>query len=412
MGLFNYFQLNETTWVEQLAAIFDETNQSPFEFLQPVIWYDGTTLTPNDYRYSFNCPFDEKKAVNSKKGFILLYAVSIFITIYSGLLAFIIKNKFESIDFEELKEEKVISAHDMFVFAVIFIENLQYLSLGITPKDFSGIPLKLSSLWGGNFKHLINFTKNVYWQVMSGTIIFAWIWLITCLLTFFKDKSVLVYKFWNNTLNNTITEDIIPVIAEIGFIPVLSIIMDLYICDKSIGDGWTDSYNTQDCFTFCFSEKHGIYFIIVSITLLIYLPITMHLRPFWQDFQNALSIKTHPKYFLLFLYGLVFIKINAYNYKLTNLWLSVSLFLTFYAEVTYLISFFFLDNISYTLGILSVGWIIILLGALIMQKVKYTTYLYFEPSKNLSEIVKNIFYSHGTLTTRIQQYEDDENFIK
>jgi hypothetical protein len=116
---------------------------------------------------------------------------------------------------------------------------------------------------------------------------------------------------------------------------------------------------------------------------------------------------------LLFLYGLVFIKINAYNYKLTNLWLSVSLFLTFYAEVTYLISFFFLDNISYTLGILSVGWIIILLGALIMQKVKYTTYLYFEPSKNLSEIVKNIFYSHGTLTTtRIQQYEDDENFIK
>jgi hypothetical protein len=84
--------------------------------------------------------------VNSKKGFILLYAVSIFITIYSGLLALIIKNKFESIDFEELKEEKVISAHDMFVFAVIFIENLQYLSLGITPKDFSGIPLKLSSL--------------------------------------------------------------------------------------------------------------------------------------------------------------------------------------------------------------------------------------------------------------------------
>ena len=108
-----------------------------------------------------------------------------------------------------------------------------------------------------------------------------------------------------------------PFFAEVGFIPVLSAILNLYVCNHAIGDSLTESYNYHDCDTFCFTNKHLVYLIIASITLLFYLPVSIYLRPYWQNFQTSINIKTNKRFLvfksLIQLFLVVLSKTVAYS---------------------------------------------------------------------------------------------------
>ena len=213
-----------------------------------------------------------------------------------------------------------------------------------------------------------------------------------------------------------------PYFSEISFLPFLSVIMNIYVCNLTIGNGLSNSFNSYDCTTFCYTGKHLVYLIASLVTLFFYIPLFFYLRPIWQNFQGALDIMTNPSscmikgcfqilfvilsktlrksatnYFgivysvLLFVYCIVLLRINFFNYKVANLWLAVSVSLAAFAEFVYWITSLSIVNANACLIILTTGWFLMLISSYALQKTKYRSYLYTEDSLEVREIFDRVF---------------------
>ena len=213
-----------------------------------------------------------------------------------------------------------------------------------------------------------------------------------------------------------------PYFSEISFVPSILVVMNLYICDLSLGSGLTDAFSSYDCTTFCYHGKHLVYVIVSFITLLVYFPVFFYLRPIWQNFQATLDIMTNPSscmikgcfqvlfvilskslgnsnmnYFGVFysialaVYCIVLFKIEFFNYKVANLWLAVSVALVAFGELIYSITALSLKNPNDCLIILMIGWALILISGYVLQRAKYKSYLYTEDPLEVREIFDRVF---------------------
>lgn len=52
-------------------------------------------------------------------------------------------------------------------------------------------------------------------------------------------------------VSGELAEIIIPILGHIGFLPIMSTLFNIFLCDKSIGDEFTDSFMNKDCYEFC-----------------------------------------------------------------------------------------------------------------------------------------------------------------
>lgn len=419
--LLNLFTKNET-WVEQPAVIFDPASQTPFEITQTVVWCDGTSNVPNDYRFSLNCPFDETKAKTSSEGLKVLYIICFLIAVVTSAVSIWMLRVFPKDNYEELNSKKIITAQDMAVYAMIVIEIFQYISLGTTPSDSSSVISTLSEVFGLNFKNFLSVTDRVYWTMISGMIISLWIWVILCITIICRNRNFPCFRSDKLNFIDFISEYLMPLIGDIGFIPIISVLMNLYVCNLTIEGGLTKSYNEHDCGQFCWVGRHLTMVIISLFSLAVYIPLHLYLRPLWQNFQSTINIKTYSKHMVfksifqifvivlsktlaysnkyafgflysaaLLIYGVFLIRFPAYNYKIANLWLVASMFIAFFGEVIYSISISTAINGASVLGTLIAGWIAILGVTYFLQSKRCVSYLYTEPSKDIPEIFKDVF---------------------
>ena len=79
-------------------------------------------------------------------------------------------------------------------------------------------------------------------------------------------------------------ENLIHIPLNILFIPILSIWLDIFICEEAIGPNFDDSFIYRDCNVFCWEGKHIAFVIITLLFLLTYLPFAIYTRPLWQNF--------------------------------------------------------------------------------------------------------------------------------
>ena len=95
---------------------------------------------------------------------------------------------------------------------------------------------------------------------------------------------------------NLITQIAIPFIGHFGFMPILSMLMNVFLCEKGIGNNLTDSFLNQDCTSFCYKGNHLTNAILTGLCLLIYLPTAIYFRPYWEVSHEFLHFRTKSYY--------------------------------------------------------------------------------------------------------------------
>ena len=95
-------------------------------------------------------------------------------------------------------------------------------------------------------------------------------------------------------------------------------ILSVYRCEEAINDDLSQSFFYRDCSQFCYKGKHKQFIIVTTILFMIYLPLSIYLRPYWQSNQKEVNIETSSSYFSflsVFQLLLVLIKINTESYS-------------------------------------------------------------------------------------------------
>jgi hypothetical protein len=127
-------------------------------------------------------------------------------------------------------------------------------------------------------------SEGLYWIVLSIVIATCMMWTFMSVIIIWR----LDLKFDDNEFCVTfgmIAETALPIIGNAAFIPIISILLDVFLCTESVGDAYTDSYMDRDCFVWCWEEEHIGYAAMSSICLVFYVPFAIYARPWWQFYQ-------------------------------------------------------------------------------------------------------------------------------
>jgi hypothetical protein len=97
----------------------------------------------------------------------------------------------------------------------------------------------------------------------------------------------------------SVSDVLLPILVNAGFLPIVSYILELFICTESTGDDIYDAFLYKDCYVTCWELKHLSWIITSSLLLILYIPMCIYMRPRWQEYQYDLNILTLPTYLVV-----------------------------------------------------------------------------------------------------------------
>ncbi|CAG9319091.1 unnamed protein product [Blepharisma stoltei] len=360
--------------------------------LTPLIYADGTTVKPSDLRNeNGTCPFPSKNVRTFDKGRAILFAVCFTVALITAAITFIIWKKWWNINVEELKEKQEISPPDFIVGATIVVEFFQLAAMGPDFSVISPFLFTASNFLSLDLGNIIEMKNGIFWIVVDGVLTGILVWIILCVVVLFrldeKWKNFEIFRFLAWT-----ADYLMPILGNLCFIPFISICLDIFLCDQSIGDNFTDSFLTKDCYVFCWKGSHLIYAILSCLALLSYEPLAVFCRPLWQELQPMLHVKAIPLFLMVKTviqtalivlnktvkrssdlgHGIIFIfvmtvyisftlKVKPYNYARFSLWQALSLIGVAWLAILSVIQIEISDHYYSTIAIIFLpsGWLFI-----------------------------------------------------
>jgi hypothetical protein len=153
---------------------------------------------------------------------------------------------------------------------------------------------------GSNSFESVEFKKGVYWTVLNSLLSCLLVWFVFCWLVYLKYREVNLK--WFNWLAD-LAEATMPIACNVLFLPVISVLFDVFICEEAHGVDesdleYEDSFMYRDCNEDCWVGSHKKYAIAAAIALCCYFPVTFVTRPLWQVIQNDLHVFTRPTFYL------------------------------------------------------------------------------------------------------------------
>ncbi|CAG9319672.1 unnamed protein product [Blepharisma stoltei] len=412
-----------------ISSIYDIGELKPFSttllsIQSPLVYADGTTVKPADYRNENDkCPFPNKEVRTFDKGRAVLFAICFTVGLVTAIITFIIWKKWWNISIEELKEKKEISLQDIIVGATIAIEFFQFSSMGPDYSFMSSFLYDLSNAMSLSLGSILKLENGVFWIVVDGVYAGIVSWIILCAVVLFRlDEKW--QNIWIFRLLGTAADYLMPILGNLCFIPFISICLDIFVCDQSIGNNFTDSFLAKDCYYYCWKGEHLVYAILAFIALVAYEPLAVFCRPLWQELQSALHVKAVPLFLMVKTvvqttlivlnktvkrstdigHGIVFIiimtiyvififRFKPYNYARYSWWQGLTLIGVIWLALLSTIELGLRDHTIATplLTVLIFGWAIIVLVGIYVQRKRYPSLLFKEKARDTSQLFKFAF---------------------
>jgi hypothetical protein len=82
------------------------------------------------------------------------------------------------------------------------------------------------------------------------------------------------------------------------FMPTIAVLSSVFICYETSGDDVDDAFMDKDCYETCWSGEHLTYVIFAAIAIFVYEPLSIYMRPKWQEMQLDLNVITQPVYMM------------------------------------------------------------------------------------------------------------------
>ena len=429
LGLFQLVLNNQTHSPEdRLVAVLDKDEVAPIVKIVDYTWNHGNSSFPTNSRLDgLDCPFEEREIKKSPESRRIFYLITSMLTLYTVLVSGIIWIKLGKIKNQMINHPVPEKFGDFIVMFIILIDGLQVIGMGpnLNPL-FSGIE-NFPEAVSINLANIVNFSKSLYWIGLFSTLII----ILSCTLFF-----IIIIGNLAETLDIELFKVLdklgiilIPVISDILFIPIVNISLLIFDCENSIGSKLNDSYMAIDCNTFCWENKHLTYAILTGLALACYIPISIFLRPLWQELEPDVNIrtnsiasigkaliqlvivvlhrtvkKTHEALLggcflmLIGIFTVIIYKFKPFNYQRANMWKLISNIACCWV---FLLSslYWYLKVVPYLWTCLIViGWTGFAIFGQIYQKKHYPSLLISEKSLDISDLVKFTFSKSLKLT--------------
>ncbi|CAG9319519.1 unnamed protein product [Blepharisma stoltei] len=247
--------------------------------IEPITYADGTTNKSSDLRNAnYECPFPNDKVKTFVKGRAVLFVICFAVSLTTVIITFLIWKQWWNIPIEALKEKHEISLQDTIVGLTIAVEFFQFAAMGPDASIISPFLFNISNAMSLNLGNIFKMRNGIFWIVVNAIYGGIFLWVVFCVVVLFRlDEKwgfIWIFRFLGSA------EDfIMPILGNLCFIPFVSICLDIFVCDHSIGENFTDSFLAFDCFYFCWKDEHLYYAIFSFIALIAYEPLAVFCRP-------------------------------------------------------------------------------------------------------------------------------------
>lgn len=388
-----------------------------------------------------SCPFEDKDVQNNEKSQGLFYLFLLFFLVYTIISAFIIWKKWWKKEIKQIELPTSDKFGDNIVMIIIIIDLMQAISMGpdISPLIFEAtvFPDAVSL----NLSNIISFKKKFYWVALYVTLMFLLCWSILSVIVICRLGDQ--YDCQVMKVANKIGVFLIPIMTEALFLPVLSISFFIFDCQEGIGNSLTDSFLAKDCYTSCWESSHLTFVILTFLSLLAYLPLSLFVRPLWQELESEVNIHANPlilmikaiiqvlivilnrtvkksheslhgiSIILLFImFSLILLKVKPYNYARTNMWKLLSNAAIIWTCILTSIYWYTKVEPYIWTTFIVLGWILIIGLGIVYQRKKYPNLLISEKPLDISALVKFTFSKNVKIETLPIKRMSTVNFVK
>jgi hypothetical protein len=152
------------------------------------------------------------------------------------ILFIYVYRKWKGVQIDMLTERQLLGQNDLIVMVSIAIEFLQYCAIG---PDFNSISDVISEMGKGaavDMDEFVNLTDGVFWVVLYFVMALSSIWVGTSIIVILKIDLKYDTKFCRNFA--FFAELILPIIGNPCFLPIVSILLDVFICTEGTGDDY------------------------------------------------------------------------------------------------------------------------------------------------------------------------------
>ena len=163
---------------------------------------------------------------------------------------------------------------------MILVEFFQYICTGPNFKSLSATLHSISIILAVDIGQAIESGGDSYWIVLFIVYSICFVWTLLGIILVLKlDFRFPKSHFWRSF--GFYGENLLHIPGNITFIPILSILLDLFICDEAIGPNFSDSFIYRDCNVFCWEGEHIVFVTVALICIFVYFPFAIYTRPLW-----------------------------------------------------------------------------------------------------------------------------------
>ncbi|CAG9333810.1 unnamed protein product [Blepharisma stoltei] len=437
LDILNTYQyVTNSSFVEVIAGNYIPTSSNPIQFYTNLTWPGYTSTTPTDTRTpDSSCPFDESDATTSVKGIAALATICISMALMAILIAIFIWKQYSHSDVKKLTEPKEIQFADSIIFATMIIETFQYINIG---PSFNSDPITgyIGGVFNIDLKNVVSLKGDTYFAFMDVVFTLVGFWLLMFIILI-RTHTGCVEKIWIFKFLSTSAHDIMSILGNLLFLPIMTSLLSVFQCSKSIGDNLEDSYMDIDCNQYCWTGRHLSYAISSIIALLIYFPLAVIYRPVWQSLQLQQNLRCQPKYLLIkscaqvifitvnktlklvdsiaqgLTYLLLFslfifynLKFKPYNYDRANMWQVILFICVAWSVLFSSISKAVDTGLIVIMIIKIIGWSALITIGFVLQVKKFPSLLYRPQPQSIAKLFLFL------LTSKVSAQELDKRALK
>ena len=411
----------------ELTQVYLYSPQSTITFknnsYSPIKFYDGSDNPPSDtWSQNYDCPFAEHMSKISVQGVSIVIAIGLFLFGVTLAISFRSYSKWKQVEIIQITQPVIRSWKDNFVQAQIAIEFFQFIAIAPVLQSLEIVLNTISNIFMLDVLKVTSSDKQNYWVLLVFVCILSYFWFFVVIIISTNAEQLLLKYPFSRKIVGLINSAYLPFIGNTMFLPFASLLFDAFVCDHQ---AQKKPFVSRDCYMTCWETDHIPYIILSGLALILYVPVSVFLRPLWQQAKTGLNLKIQPFFLLLktcfqillvsvskslqgisplangiifitifFAFGVTTLKIQPFNYNRCNLWeISSIIAVCYYSIIATVSQVYDPKNVLWFIG-LAIGWLIIFGLTVFWQRKAMPDYLIASVMKRPKRSLKEILSHH------------------
>lgn len=245
-------ELGDMEWNIKDIGVWAPGAVKTWTWYTDIIWNDGTIEVPPDtlIEEDFDCPFDPDEAEPIQLGRDINLGIQFALAMITAIITVFIWKRWKHVKIEPLATKHEMSTNDFFLMGTIFVELFQYAAMGPEFRSLSSFLNVMALSLSIDLDATLTMSAGVYWIFLEATLVLCLVWLLFG-LGMIKNIDIKYEHIECCKTCGYYGENILPIIGNVMFLPIVSILLDVFICDESSDGEFENAFMYRDCYEYC-----------------------------------------------------------------------------------------------------------------------------------------------------------------